>query len=45
MGDYRNTSYCKELKDVLVKKKCLECTIRSEHPRQIDMHKIISSNR
>lgn len=44
MGDYRNTSYCKELIDVLSKKKCLECTIRSEHSRQIDMHKIISSN-
>lgn len=44
MGDYRNTSYCKEIQDILCKKKDLKQIIKNEHPRLIDMHTVISSN-
>ncbi|MDQ0149643.1 HNH endonuclease [Eubacterium multiforme] len=31
--DYRNTIYCPKLKDVVVKKSCLDNRIKKEHPR------------
>lgn len=44
MADYRNSKYCSKLSDLKQKKQKLVKAIKKAHPRQVDMHSVVSKN-
>lgn len=43
-NDYRNTKYCLEISDISCKKNEVVKSVKTDHPRAIDMHTYISQN-
>lgn len=44
MADYRNSKYCSKLSKLKQKKQGLVNAIKKEHPKQVDMHSVVSKN-